>query len=177
MREPCQAHEVEAQHPNPQQLVAAGQRRAGEIVEALGAGLAAIPLPIGLSVVAPVPDHRVTAATGAAHALRPAALAHQGEALGVVHQAREVDQVGCSHGGGDSLHERGQLSPLAPADQASFAPRPGPNLTTPKPDKSVRNYLFFASWPGLDPTISSDPRVKPGMTCMGLERNECVTGW
>src|SRR5215211_4053858 len=114
----------------------AGQRRAGEVVEAPGARLAAIPLPIGLSVVARVPDYRVTAATGAAHALRPAALAHEGEALGVVHQAREVDQVGCSHGGGDSLHERGQLFPLAPAHQASFAPRPGPNLTTPKPDKS-----------------------------------------
>jgi len=41
-------------------------------------------------------------------------------------------------GGGDSLHERGQLSPLAPTHQASFAPRPGPNLTIPKPDKSVR---------------------------------------
>src|SRR5215213_6834058 len=132
-----QVHEVEAQYPDPQRLVAAGQRRAGEVVEAPGACLAAIPLPIGLSVVAPVPDHRVTAATGAAHALRPAALAHKGEALGVVHQTREVDQVGCSHGGEDSVHERGLLSPLAPAHQASFAPRPGPNLTTPKPDKSV----------------------------------------
>ena len=30
---------------------------------------------------------------------------------------------------------RGQLSPFAPAHQASFAPRSGPNLTTPKPDK------------------------------------------
>src|SRR5829696_5562474 len=116
--------------------MAAGQRRAGEVVKAPGSRLAAIPLPIGLSAVAPVPDHRVIAATGAAYALRPAALAHQGEALGVVHQAREVNQVGCSHGGGDSLHGRGQLSPLAPAHQASFAPRPGPNLTTPKPDKS-----------------------------------------
>src|SRR5215211_4285252 len=135
-----QAHEVEAQHPDPQRLVMPGQHRTGEVVEAPGARLAAIPLPIGLSVVAPVPDHRVTAATGAAHAFRPAALAHQGETLGIVHQAREVDQVGCSHGGGDSLHERGQLSPLAPAHQASFAPRPGPNLTTPKPDKSDEGF-------------------------------------
>src|SRR3954468_17298536 len=31
---------------------------------------------------------------------------------------------------------RGQLSPFAPAHQASFAPRSGPNLATPKPDKS-----------------------------------------
>src|SRR5215203_1240547 len=125
--------------------MAAGQRRAGEVVKAPGSRLAAIPLPIGLSLVAPVPDHRVTAATGAAHALRPAALAHQGEALGVVHQAREVDQVGCSHGGGGSLHERDLLSPLASAHQASFAPRPGPNLTTPKPDKSVHSMGRSAS--------------------------------
>src|SRR3954466_12464051 len=76
-----QAHEVEAQHPDSQRLVAAGQRRAGEVVEAPGARLAAIPLPIGLSVVAPVPDHRAPAATGAAHPLRPAALAHKAKHL------------------------------------------------------------------------------------------------
>jgi hypothetical protein len=37
-----------------------------------------------LGVVAPVPDHRTAAAAGAAHALRPAVLAHEGEALGVI---------------------------------------------------------------------------------------------
>src|SRR6478672_7501741 len=126
-----------SQHPDPQRLVAAGQRRAGEIVEAPGTRLAAIPLPIGLSVVVPVLDHRVTTATGAAYALRPAALAHKGEALGFVHQAREVDQVGCSHSDRYSLHGSGQLPPLAPKHQASIATRPGPNLTTPEPDKGV----------------------------------------
>src|SRR3954454_5844546 len=50
-----------------------------------------------LRVVAPVPDHRTAVTAGAAHALRPAVLAHEGEALGVVQQPRQVDQVRCSH--------------------------------------------------------------------------------
>src|SRR3954452_19126913 len=57
----------------------------------------ALTLPMRLGVVAPVADHRVTAAPGTAHALRPTKLAHQREALGVVQQPREVDQVGCRH--------------------------------------------------------------------------------
>src|SRR3954451_23549314 len=74
-----------------------GQRRAGKVVEAPSACFAAIPLPMGLGVVVPVADHRITATPETAHALRPAKLAHQREALGVVQQPREVDQVGCRH--------------------------------------------------------------------------------
>ena len=88
-----QAHEVEAQHPDPQRLVVAGQRRAGEVVEACAARLAAVALPMRLGVVVAVPGDRGTAAAGAADALRPAVLAHQLVALGVVDQAREIDQV------------------------------------------------------------------------------------
>ena len=86
-----QAHEVQAQHPDPQRLVMPGQHRAGEVVEAPRAALAAVALPVRLAVVAPVADHRGAAAPGAAHAFWPAALAHEGKALGVVHQARKVD--------------------------------------------------------------------------------------
>ena len=107
-----QAHEVEAQHPHAQRLVAAGQHRAGEVVEAGCARSAPIPLPMRLRVVVPVPDHRVAAAPGTAHAIGPAMLAHQGEAFGVVHQAGEVDQVQCSHDGGNSSRE--------PVSYASF---------------------------------------------------------
>src|SRR3954466_395741 len=81
----------------PQGLMVPGQRRAGEVVKAPSARSASITLPMRLGVVAPVADHRVTAAPGTAHALRPAKLAHQREALGVVQQPREVDQVGCRH--------------------------------------------------------------------------------
>src|SRR5215218_42710 len=92
-----QAHKVEAQHPHPQRLMVPGQRRAGKVVEAPSACLAAIPLAMRLGVVAPVADHRITATPETAHALRPAKLAHQREALGVVQQPREVDQIGRSH--------------------------------------------------------------------------------
>ena len=70
-----------------------GQHCAGQIVKAPGAGLAPIALPMRLGVVAPVADHRVTATSGTAHALWPAMLAHQREALGVVQQGREFDQI------------------------------------------------------------------------------------
>src|SRR3954471_10699043 len=79
-----QAHEGEAQHPHPQRLMVPGQRRAGEVVEAPGARLASIALPMRLGVVAAVADHRITATAGTAHALGPAKLAHQREALGIV---------------------------------------------------------------------------------------------
>src|SRR5215212_8614592 len=89
-----QAHEIEAQYPHPQRLMVPGQRRAGEVVEAPGAGLTPIALSMRLRVVAPIADYRVTATPGTAHAFRPAMLAHQREAFGVVQQLREVDQVG-----------------------------------------------------------------------------------
>jgi hypothetical protein len=92
-----QAHEVEAQHPHPQWLMVPGQRRAGEVVEAPGAGLTSIALPMRLGVIAPVADYPITATPGTAHALGPAMLAHQCEALGVIQKTRKVDQVACRH--------------------------------------------------------------------------------
>jgi hypothetical protein len=92
-----QTHEIQAQHPDPQRLVMAGQHRAGEVVEAPRAGLAAIPLSVRLGLVEAVSDHGAAAAGGTAHPLRPAMLPHQGEAPGVVDQRREVDQIRCGH--------------------------------------------------------------------------------
>jgi hypothetical protein len=110
-----QAHEVEAQNPHTQRLVVPGQHRIGEIVEAGRTRLAPIPLPSRLRVVAPVPDHRRAAAPGATHALWPAVLAHEGEALGVVQQAGKVDQVRGSHGRLSSSKEnaRSIIPPLS----------------------------------------------------------------
>src|SRR5215218_2370025 len=79
-----------------------GQHCAGEVVEAPGAGLAAISLPSALRVVTPVPDNREAVTPRTTHAIGPAMLAHQGEALGVVQKSREVDQIGCSHDDGGS---------------------------------------------------------------------------
>src|SRR6185503_19504372 len=111
-----------------------GQHCAGQIVKAPGAGLAPIALPMRLGVVAPVADDRIAAAAGTAHALRPAMLAHQGEALGVVQKSREVDQIGCSHDdGGSSRKPDGCLcSGYHTRCPAGTLSKP----TTPEADKS-----------------------------------------
>ena len=111
-----------------------GQHRAGEIVEACGAGLAPVALPVRLGVVATVAHHGAAAAAGAAHALRPAVLAHQGEALGVIDQGGKIDQVRCGHGGKRS---RGSERTFPFYHPSAFPPRPSfLPLGTPDPDKS-----------------------------------------
>src|SRR5215212_8771713 len=114
-----------------------GQPCPGEVVKAPGARLAAIALPMRLGVVAPVADHRIAAAAGTAHALGPAMLAHQCEALGVVQQGREIDQIDGWHDGGGSSHEpvsysRSRLHARPPLDS-----RLSPDPTTLKDDKSL----------------------------------------
>src|SRR5829696_3588817 len=115
-----------------------GQRRTGEVVEAPGARLAPIALPVRLGVVAPVADHRIAAAAGAAHTLAPAVLAHQREALGVVQQRREIDQIDGCHDGGGSSHEPASYSRSRLQARPPSAPRPGPDPTTLKDNKSQR---------------------------------------
>jgi hypothetical protein len=92
---------------HPQRLVMPSQHRVGEVVEAPRACLAAVALPVRLAVVVPVADHRGGIAPGATHAFWPAVLAHEGKALGVVHQAGQVDQaggsIGCNHDQWNSL--------------------------------------------------------------------------
>src|SRR3954454_12351096 len=79
-----QAHEVQAQHPDPQRLVMPGQHRAGEVVKAPRTRLAPISLPMSLDLVKAIADYSTAAAGRAANTLRPAMLAHQGKALGIV---------------------------------------------------------------------------------------------
>src|SRR4051795_12270725 len=74
-----------------------GQHRAGEVVEASRACLAPIPLPVSLGLIKAVSDHGTAAACGAVDTLRPAMLAYQGEALGILDQCQEVDQIRCRH--------------------------------------------------------------------------------
>src|SRR5215218_10785969 len=123
-----QPHEVEAQHPHPQRLMVSGQRRAGEVVEAPSTRLAPIALPMRLGVVAPVADHRIAAAAGTAYTLAPAVLAHQREALGVVQQGREIDQIDGSHDA-----EAPRTSPSAPPALAFRPDRPQPRAPVPTP--------------------------------------------
>src|SRR4051794_39433889 len=135
-----------------------GQHCPGEVVETPGARLAPVALPMRLGVVAPVADHRIAAAAGAAHALGPAVLAHQREALGVVQQRREIDQVdGCHDGDGSSQepvsysYSRFEARPLS-------APRPSPHLTTPEADKS---HLSLTGGERRCPKVTAP--VKPSM--------------
>jgi hypothetical protein len=112
-----------------------GQHRAGEVVEATRTGLAPVALPVRLRVVAAVAHHGATAASRAAHALRPAMLPHQGEALGVIDQGREIDQIRCGHGGKRSF-DGGEL-PSCSYHLSTCPARPAfLPISTPDPEKS-----------------------------------------
>ena len=108
-----QAHEVQAQHPDPQRLVMAGQDGAGQVVEAGAARRAAVALPVRLGVVPAVAGDRGAAAARAADALGPAVLAHQLEALRVVDQRRQV------HQGGHGRHRGSRDNPSSTAQRLS----------------------------------------------------------
>src|SRR5688572_33303725 len=115
-----------------------GQHRAGEVVEATRPDPAAVARPVRLGIVAAVAHHGAAAAAGAAHALRPALLAHQGEALGVIDQGGEIDQVGCGHGGKRSFDD-GEL-PSCSYHPSTFPAWPAfLPLSTPDPEKSQKS--------------------------------------
>src|SRR5690349_19702439 len=87
-----QAHQVEAEHPDPERPVTAGQDRAAQVVEAGAASRAAVPLPLRLDVIPAVAGDSGAAAMRAADALRPAVLPDQLEAARVVDQGQQVHQ-------------------------------------------------------------------------------------
>src|SRR3954467_526849 len=94
-----------------------GQPRAGEVVEASRASLAPIPLPVNLALIKAVSDHGIATAGGAVDTLRPAMLAYQGEALGILDQCREVDQIRYRHIGGSSRRVAGSRRPRLPSQR------------------------------------------------------------
>src|SRR4051812_45633278 len=106
-----------------------------------------------LGVVAPIADHRTAAAAGAAHALGPAMLAHQREALGVIQQPREVDQFRCRHDRPGSLRaaadqrppHSSQQKPRATATRSS-APQHPETREEPSPKEGPSIPLSF--YPG-----------------------------
>jgi hypothetical protein len=85
-----QAHQGEAQHPDAQRPVAAGQHGAGQVVEAGATRRAAVALAMRLSVLPAVAGDPGLAAARAADAFGPAALARQLEASRVIDQRRQV---------------------------------------------------------------------------------------
>ena len=92
-----QAHEVQAQDPDPQRLMMTGEDGVGQVIEARLAGRAAVALALSLPIVVTVPRHLVTPALRAPHTLGPAEPSDRIKALGVVDQELEVDQ-GIHHG-------------------------------------------------------------------------------
>ena len=106
-----QTHEVQAQHPDPQRLVMPGQHRAGEVVKAARTRLAPISLPVSLGLVKAIADYGTAAAGRAADTFRPAMLAHQGEALGIVDQRTRVDQIRGGHDATGSSRGRFAIPP------------------------------------------------------------------
>src|SRR4051794_4841939 len=88
-----QAHEVEAQDPDPQRLMMAGENCVSQVIEARLAGRAAVTLALRLPVVMTMPGHLVTLAYRATHALGPPQTPDRLEAPGVIDQELKVDQT------------------------------------------------------------------------------------
>lgn len=79
-----QAHEIQAQYPDPERLVMARQNCPGQIIEAFPAPVAQVALPVPLGVVTPVAHDFKAAAFGALDALRPAMPTDHLETLRVI---------------------------------------------------------------------------------------------
>lgn len=89
-----QAHEIQAQYPDPERLVTARRNRSGQIIEAFPAPVAQVALPVPPGVVTPVAHDFKAAAFGALNAHGPAMPAQHFETLRVIDQKRQVDGVG-----------------------------------------------------------------------------------
>ena len=86
-----QAHEVQAQDPDPQRLMVPGEDGPGQVIEPLPAAVALVALPVELGVIPPVLGHLGTAALGASSPLRPPHGPDGLEALGIVDRGLDVE--------------------------------------------------------------------------------------
>src|SRR4051812_47408593 len=125
----------------------ASQHRAGQVVETRLAALAQPALARVPGIVPAVPDHVGAVARRAPHTGRPAMLADQVEALGVVEQRGQADQVG-AHGtftsaGGSAprstghhrLHHTRNRNPTAKHETAQLiTPEPAMSLDLLRPE-------------------------------------------
>ena len=86
-----QAHEIEAEDPDTQRLVMAGEDGPGQVVEVFLTSLALITLALGLGRIVTLFGDRRRVATGTGDALRPSQLADGLEAFEVVDEVLDVD--------------------------------------------------------------------------------------
>src|SRR3954462_11009916 len=151
-----QAHQVEAQDPDPQRLVVPGQDRAGQVVEAGAACRAAVALAARSGVVPAVAGHGGAVAGRAADALGPAMLADQLVAFRVIDQRRQVHQ-----GRGHGRHRSKRADPFS--TPVALVSALGP--TTLKLDKSLvrkRLPIIRARVGSSSPARTPHPRPAPG---------------
>ena len=116
-----QPHEVQAQDPDPQRLMMAGEDRIGQVVEPLTAAVAVVALTFGLGVVPAVLGDPVGATPGAPHAIGPAHRPDGLEALGVVDEGLDVD------------HRRASLGPVLGSQRSGFRAEFIPKTTPLEP--------------------------------------------
>src|SRR4051812_5556385 len=140
-----------------------GQHRAGEVVEAPCACLAPIPLPVSLGLIKAVSDHGTAAACGAVDTLRPAMLAYQGEALGILDQRREVDQIRYRHIRGSSRRVAGSRRPrptITEVLQARY-----PDLLPPPRNPIRATHDYRAQWQNSSQARGSAMEAR-GVVCL-----------
>ena len=98
-----QSHEIQAQDPDPERLVMAGQDRPGQIIEATAAAFATVALAVRLFLIVAVTADRMARAARTANAIGPTMLTDQIEALVVIDERGEVDQLRDSHDDTESV--------------------------------------------------------------------------
>jgi hypothetical protein len=89
-------------------LMVSGQNSPGQVIEPCSTVLAPVPLPVSLSFIMAMADHRGTGTGGAANSFRPSIVPDQLIALGIIDQGRQIDHLQRSHG---SVPANGQCLP------------------------------------------------------------------
>src|SRR4051812_24568161 len=141
-----QAHEIKTQDPDPKWLMVSGQNSTGQVIEPYSTVLAPVPLPVSLSFIMAMADHRGTGTGGAANAVRPSRVPDQLIALGIIDQGRQIDHLQRSHG---SVPANGQCLPSQ----------------QPKASKERHNLLSDTMVVPLDSAAST---LKPRMSHLEL---------
>jgi hypothetical protein len=98
-----QSHEIQAQDPDPQRLMMAGQDCPAQVIEATTASFATVALTVVLSIIVAIANHRMARTARTFDAVGPTILTDQLKALPVVNKGGEVDQLWDSHGDTESV--------------------------------------------------------------------------
>jgi len=98
-----QSHEIQAQDPDPQRLMMAGQDRPGQVIEAAAAAFATVALAVGLFLIMAITGHRMARTARTANAIGPTMLTDQIVAFLVIDERGEVDQLRDGHGDTESV--------------------------------------------------------------------------